>query len=129
MISLEHFGASAAYETLYAEFGITPERVAQAARLSLGRVGVSGSGQEGIAMTAQQDNQDVLASSPPKTSSIWLDDISRERLTTGNLAMLARDFHVRGVTSNPTIFAKAMEHGTAYDEQLGDLALRGVERG
>ena len=39
MISLEHFGASAAYETLYAEFGITAERVAQAARLSLGRAG------------------------------------------------------------------------------------------
>jgi transketolase len=38
MISLEHFGASAAYEKLYQEFGITPERVAQAARLSLSRV-------------------------------------------------------------------------------------------
>jgi transketolase len=39
MISLEHYGASAAYEKLYAEFGITPERVAQAARLSLNRAG------------------------------------------------------------------------------------------
>jgi transketolase len=39
MISLEHFGASAAYEKLYTEFGITPERVAQAARASLGRAG------------------------------------------------------------------------------------------
>ncbi len=39
MISLEHYGASAAYEKLYAEFGITPERVAQAARLSLSRAG------------------------------------------------------------------------------------------
>jgi transketolase len=37
MISLEHFGASAAYEKIYAEFGITPERVAEAARLSLTR--------------------------------------------------------------------------------------------
>jgi transketolase len=42
MISLEHYGASAAYEKLYAEFGITPERVAAAARLSLGRAGASG---------------------------------------------------------------------------------------
>ncbi len=41
MISLEHYGASAAYETLYAEFGITPERVAQAARLSMSRAGAS----------------------------------------------------------------------------------------
>jgi transketolase len=39
MISLEHFGASAAYERLYSEFGITPERVAQAARASLSRAG------------------------------------------------------------------------------------------
>jgi transketolase len=39
MISLEHYGASAAYEKLYAEFGITPERVVQAARLSLNRTG------------------------------------------------------------------------------------------
>jgi transketolase len=39
MVSLEHFGASAAYEKLYQEFGITPEHVAQAARLSLSRAG------------------------------------------------------------------------------------------
>jgi transketolase len=40
MVSLEHFGASAAYEKLYEEFGITPEHVVQAARLSLSRAGV-----------------------------------------------------------------------------------------
>ena len=80
-------------------------------------------------MTAQQDKQDVLTQLTAEDVSIWLDDISRERLTTGNLATLARDFHVRGVTSNPTIFAKAMEHGSAYDGQLGDLALRGVDVG
>ncbi|MGH3744964.1 MAG: transaldolase, partial [Mycobacteriales bacterium] len=39
--------------------------------------------------------------------SIWLDDLSRERLTTDNLATLIRDCHVVGVTTNPTIFAKA----------------------
>jgi transaldolase len=80
-------------------------------------------------MTAQQDKQDVLGQLTAEDVSIWLDDISRERLTSGNLAMLVKDFHVRGVTSNPTIFAHAMEKGTAYDEQLGDLALRGVEMG
>jgi len=77
-------------------------------------------------MTTQHDGQDVLARLTAEDVSIWLDDISRERLASGNLAMLAKNFHVRGVTSNPTIFAHAMEHGTAYDEQLGDLALRGV---
>jgi transaldolase len=77
-------------------------------------------------MTAQDDKRDILARLTADGVSIWLDDISRDRLTTGNLADLVRDFYVRGVTSNPTIFANAMEHGTAYDEQLGELALRGI---
>jgi transaldolase len=59
--------------------------------------------------------------------SIWLDDISRERLKTGNLAGLVRDKHVVGVTSNPTIFAKALGQGSAYDDQVRDLAVRGVD--
>jgi transaldolase len=59
--------------------------------------------------------------------SIWLDDISRERLRTGNLAGLIRDWAVTGVTSNPTIFAGAVAHGDAYDQQLKDLATRGVK--
>jgi transaldolase len=59
--------------------------------------------------------------------SIWLDDISRERLRTGNLADLIRDRQVVGVTSNPTIFAKALSKGSAYDEQVRDLAVRGVD--
>jgi transaldolase len=58
--------------------------------------------------------------------AVWLDDISRERLTTGNLAELMRDRHVVGVTSNPTIFAHALSKGSAYDGQISDLALRGV---
>jgi len=58
--------------------------------------------------------------------SIWLDDISRDRLRTGNLQSLIDGFHVTGVTSNPTIFAHALSTGTTYDEQIGDLAVRGV---
>jgi transaldolase len=59
--------------------------------------------------------------------SIWLDDISRERLKTGNLTQLIRDKYVVGVTSNPTIFAKALSKGSAYDDQVRDLAVRGVD--
>ncbi|SNR84292.1 transaldolase [Actinomadura mexicana] len=59
--------------------------------------------------------------------SIWLDDISRERLRTDNLAELVKDKNVVGVTSNPTIFAKALGKGDAYDEQVRDLAVRGVD--
>jgi transaldolase len=58
--------------------------------------------------------------------SVWLDDISRERLRAGNLQELVDDYHVVGVTSNPTIFAHALEHGDAYDGQLADLRARGV---
>ena len=58
--------------------------------------------------------------------SVWLDDISRDRLRTGNLQQLIDDCHVVGVTSNPTIFAHAVDHGDAYDGQLADLKTRGV---
>jgi transaldolase len=70
---------------------------------------------------------DALAELSAAGVSVWLDDISRDRLVTGNLARLIAERHVVGVTSNPTIFAKAMEKGEAYNEQLRDLALRGVE--
>jgi transaldolase len=59
--------------------------------------------------------------------AIWLDDISRPRLTTGNLAELVREKGVVGVTSNPTIFAKALSEGDAYDEQLRSLAADGTD--
>jgi transaldolase len=75
-------------------------------------------------MNPQPD--DALAQLTAAGVAIWLDDISRERLATGNLEMLMRDLHVRGVTSNPTIFAKALSSGSAYDDQVADLALRGV---
>ncbi|TDV36032.1 transaldolase [Actinophytocola oryzae] len=58
--------------------------------------------------------------------SIWLDDVSRRRLNSGNLAGLVRDKHVVGVTSNPTIFAKALSDAADYDEQIRELAGRGA---
>ena len=69
---------------------------------------------------------DPLADLNAQGVSIWLDDISRERLETGNLEKLIREKYVVGVTSNPTIFAKALSKGSAYDEQVRDLAVRGV---
>ena len=72
---------------------------------------------------------DALAELSAAGVAVWLDDISRERLTSGNLAALIRDRHVVGVTSNPTIFDHALSHGDAYSEQLSELALRGVSVG
>ncbi len=59
--------------------------------------------------------------------SIWLDDISRERLRTGNLADLIKTHNLAGVTSNPTIFAKAVSDADDYADQIRDLAARGVD--
>jgi transaldolase len=69
---------------------------------------------------------DILGQLTEAGVSVWLDDINRDRLRTGNLDSLVKDFHVRGVTSNPTIFAHALSSGNAYDEQIGELKARGV---
>ncbi len=61
--------------------------------------------------------------------SIWLDDLSRERLVSGSLAGLAARDHVVGVTTNPAIFAKAITGSDAYHEQVRDLSARGVDVG
>ncbi|MFD7605726.1 transaldolase [Streptomyces mirabilis] len=58
--------------------------------------------------------------------SIWLDDLSRKRIASGNLAELVETRHVVGVTTNPSIFQAAIGSGEGYEEQLGDLAERGV---
>ncbi|NHU84031.1 transaldolase [Kocuria sp. JC486] len=59
--------------------------------------------------------------------SIWLDDLSRERLTSGNLQQLIDEKDVVGVTTNPTIFAGALSNGAAYAEQVKELAAEGVD--
>ena len=59
--------------------------------------------------------------------SIWLDDLSRDRITSGNLADLVASKSVSGVTTNPTIFAAALSKGHAYDAQIKDLAAQGYE--
>lgn len=58
--------------------------------------------------------------------SIWLDDLSRQRLTSGNLASLMASHQVVGVTTNPTIFAQALSDGESYRNQVTALASSGV---
>ena len=70
---------------------------------------------------------DQLAALGQAGVSIWLDDLSRERLSTGSLSDLIANQHVAGVTTNPSIFAKAIGKGETYDGQLRDLAARGVD--
>jgi hypothetical protein len=71
---------------------------------------------------------DPLADLAEAGVAAWPDDLSRARLRSGNLAELARR-GVVGVTTNPTIFAKALGSGSGYEEQVRDLALRGVAVG
>jgi transaldolase len=71
-------------------------------------------------------SEDVLGQLSEAGVSVWLDDISRDRLRTGDLQSLIDHYHVTGITSNPTIFAHALSKGSAYDEQISDLAARGV---
>jgi transaldolase len=53
--------------------------------------------------------------------SIWIDNLSRQLVRGGGLAHLVEESFVTGVTSNPTIFEKAIAHGDDYDEQLRSL--------
>ncbi|GAA1918801.1 transaldolase [Streptomyces sodiiphilus] len=58
--------------------------------------------------------------------AIWLDDLSRRRITSGALGELLDQQHVVGVTTNPAIFQKAISAGDGYEQQLADLAERRV---
>ena len=57
--------------------------------------------------------------------SIWLDNITRDLLTTGTLSRYVKDLSVRGITSNPTIFEKAITKGEAYDAEIRSLMAEG----
>ena len=58
--------------------------------------------------------------------SLWLDNISRELLTSGTLARYIKDFSITGLTSNPTIFEQAIGKSGFYDESIHDKAGRGL---
>ncbi|MCF6508036.1 transaldolase [Blastococcus sp. MG754426] len=58
--------------------------------------------------------------------AVWLDDLSRDRIRSGNLQSLVDEHSVVGVTTNPTIFAAAISGSESYDDQLHALAVRQV---
>ena len=59
--------------------------------------------------------------------SAWQDDISRDMLNQGAIAKAIEETGIRGLTSNPTIFEKAIASGNAYDEAVAELVAQGVE--
>ncbi|RPE38422.1 transaldolase [Streptomyces sp. Ag109_O5-1] len=79
-----------------------------------------------ITVTEATATAGALKSLSDEGVSIWLDDLSRKRISTGNLAELVATKNVVGVTTNPSIFQAAIGSGEGYEEQLADLAVRGV---
>ncbi|MDT5260048.1 MAG: transaldolase [Mycobacterium sp.] len=75
-------------------------------------------------MTSQNPN---LAALSAAGVSVWLDDLSRDRLQSGNLQELIDTKSVVGVTTNPSIFQKAFAEGDSYDAQIAELAERGAD--
>jgi transaldolase len=73
---------------------------------------------------AQNEN---LAALSAAGVSVWLDDLSRDRIRSGNLLELIETRSVVGVTTNPTIFQGALSQGHAYDGQLKELAAQGAD--
>jgi transaldolase len=61
--------------------------------------------------------------------AVWLDDLSRTRIRSGSLARSVEDGEIVGITTNPTIFAKAIGAGSGYEDQVRELALRGTAIG
>jgi transaldolase / glucose-6-phosphate isomerase len=67
-----------------------------------------------------------LAALTAAGTSVWLDQIRRSLITSGELERLERELSLRGVTSNPAIFEKAILGSTDYDEQIAEQAARGL---
>ena len=72
---------------------------------------------------AQNENLAELSSAGV---AVWLDDLSRDRIRSGNLQALVDEHSVVGVTTNPTIFAAAISGSESYDDQLHAMAVRKV---
>src|SRR5689334_15130942 len=58
--------------------------------------------------------------------AVWLDDLSRDRIRSGNLQSLVDDYSVVGVTTNPTIFSAAISGSDSYGDKVHAMAVREV---
>jgi transketolase len=104
-VTMSTFGASAPISKLQAKFGFTPDHVCGAARKVLAQV-------KGTDMT------NPLKALFEAGQSVWLDFLDRRFLRDGGFQKLIDEDGLSGVTSNPTIFEKAMGHGDAYDAEF-----------
>ncbi len=119
MIGMHSFGASAPLAALQKQFGFTPEAVLD------GSPQASQARKEPAPWTCRPRRTNPLKALEQFGQSPWLDFIERKFLADGKLQeMIARD-GLKGMTSNPSIFEKAMGHGTNYDAGFKELAAKG----
>ena len=78
-------------------------------------------------MTTPHATNSPLADLSAAGVSLWLDDLSRQRLQSGNLKELIANSNIVGVTTNPSIFQAALKDGASYQQQLDELAARGAD--
>jgi transaldolase len=78
-------------------------------------------------MSVSANVNERLAALTAAGTSVWLDQIRRNLITSGELERLVREDSLRGVTSNPAIFEKAILGSTDYDEQIAELAGEGLD--
>ncbi|WP_395725774.1 transaldolase [Nakamurella sp.] len=78
-------------------------------------------------MSTDTNSADRLADLTAQGVSLWLDDLSRQRIHSGNLQHLIDTWHISGVTTNPSIFQAALKDGASYQQQLDELAARGAD--
>jgi len=78
-------------------------------------------------MSTDSNSPDRLAELTAQGVSLWLDDLSRQRIHSGNLQHLIDTWHISGVTTNPSIFQAALKDGASYQQQLDELAARGAD--
>ena len=77
-------------------------------------------------MSVEAKPSERLAALTAAGTSVWLDQIRRTMITSGELERLRREDSLRGVTSNPAIFEKAILGSTDYDEQIAELSENGL---
>ena len=131
-VAIDHFGASAKASVNMAKFGFTPEHVAASAAAPAGRHRVARPSRSRRAVAAGFGRR---PKEPTMTKlhelferggqSPWLDNLQRSYLSSGRLADLVAE-GVRGLTSNPTIMAKAISAGADYDEEFAALKAKGL---
>ncbi len=105
IIAMRSFGGSAPIKDLMKKFGFTTEAVVRAAKAQL----------------ARSETMNPVRALVDHGQAVWLDFLSRELLDKGELARLIESDGVRGVTSNPTIFEKAIGHSADYDGSIRRL--------